>query len=319
MNSSIRSYIFAIIATVLWGTTFAIGKIVVPNPLSPITFTCIRTVFGAGILILFILIRHEFHFFMEVFHRRFFILLAIGMILYSGAYVVQYWGLSYTYAIHQTIMANTQTFWVVVFNFLIFKRKSSRSFLLGAIISFIGVLFVIINENIEFSSATLRGDLISLVAFILWGGYTAFSKPISTQENPLYVTTGFILCAAILLVPLSFLLNGPAEMILLSYSQWGIMVYLGVFCVAITFILWNYALSNKNLDSENIAIINMAQPIVGIITSIIILGEILTVQAMIGFIIVLSGMIVANYHTIRPKSEVRTQEKNIEVINKELD
>ena len=48
-------YLAAIGAFLFWGTSFAFGKIVSPNPLSPLSITAFRTLIGTLTLFLIIL------------------------------------------------------------------------------------------------------------------------------------------------------------------------------------------------------------------------------------------------------------------------
>jgi drug/metabolite transporter (DMT)-like permease len=294
-----NSYLFAVLAVALWGTTFAISKFVTPNPLSPLCFTAIRTFLGGLALIIYIISKGEFRVFKDMIKRHITTFLGLGAGLYSLAYVFQYWGLMYTSSINQSILSNTQTFWVVVVNLLIFKHRPKMLFLIGALISFVGVFYIIFQDGLSTMSATLLGDIISLIAFLFWGSYTAMTKPISMKENPLHVTTAIICFATIFLIPISLIFGGWGELIQISLSQWGIMFYLGVGCVGISFLSWTFALSNKNVQSENIAIISMLNPVVGIITSILLLGEILTSSTAFGCIIVFCGLFIANYWSAR--------------------
>ena len=179
-----NSYLFALIAVALWGTTFAVSKFVTPDPLSPLCFTAIRTFLGGMALFIFLIAKGEFVAFKEMVKRHLPTFLGLGAGLYSLAYIFQYWGLMYTSSINQSILSNTQTFWVVVVNLFIFKHRPNKIFLLGAIISFGGVFYIIFQDGLSTTSVTLLGDVISLIAFLFWGSYTAMSKPISMKENP---------------------------------------------------------------------------------------------------------------------------------------
>jgi drug/metabolite transporter (DMT)-like permease len=302
MKPSRKSYIQATITILFWGTTFAISKLVLNKPLNPITFTAIRSLLGFVILFLFLAIKGEIKAWLKVLKKHFPNFLIIGAGLYSFAYIVQYWGISSTFAMNQAIISNTQTFWVVIINLIVFKKKPKPRFVLGAILAFVGVLFVLMNDQFQLSTDTLKGDIISIFAFILWGAYTAFSKPISTKEKPFYVTTSIIFCANLLLIPLSIGLGGIEETSLLTVEQWGIMFYLGFFCIGLTFILWTSALSEKTVPSENIALLSMLNPVVGIITAILLLSEVFTSQIIIGTLIIFIGLLISESN---PKQKLK--------------
>ena len=253
----------------------------------------IRTILGFLALFSYLIISKQLKPWIQVIKTHFWTLLCLGVISYAVSYLLQYLGLSFTTATRQAIMSNTQTFWVVMINLIIFKRKPKPLFILGAVLAFFGVFLVVYDNSSAGSNGYLIGDIISLISFISWGAYTAFSKHISTQEPPLFVTTSIILFATIFLTPLSFGLGAYQELIQLTGIQWLIMIYMGCICVGITFLLWANALADKEIPSENIAIITMLNPIVGIMFAAIILGELISLQEFIGLCIVLFSVIIA--------------------------
>ena len=178
-----------------------------PFPFSPIGLTAFRTTAGVLLLLFFLLIKRKLKSFFEIFWHNLLSFIGIGIGLFAIAYLFQYWGLIYTSAINQSIISNTQIFWVVVFNYFIFKQKPKWLFVLGLGIAFIGVLLILLND-LASTKVYLLGDLISIIAYTLWGGYTAISKSLASRENPLFVTTGIFLAATFFLIPLSYITNG---------------------------------------------------------------------------------------------------------------
>ncbi|MHA1648461.1 MAG: DMT family transporter [Promethearchaeota archaeon] len=291
----IDAYIIAIIATVLWGTVFAFSKKITPVPLSPIVYTGMCSMMGTVFLFLFLLISRQLKVWWRVFKKysNKFLLISIGF--YVIASIVQFWALGHTTAINQSIFSNTQALWVVIFNMFFFKHRPTRKFVAGMILAITGVLIILVNKDFSISSATIIGDIFSLVSYILWGGYIAFLDPICKKENPIIVTFSVLLIGGILLTPLMFINGAIYDVSMLSSSQWSILLYLGIFCVGITYLLWSWALSCKEIPSENIGLTSLLIPVVGIFTSIIFLGEILTLRTIIGTIVILGALFIAEY------------------------
>ena len=171
-----------------------------PFPFSPIGLTAFRTTAGVLLLLFFLLIKRKLKSFFEIFWHNLLSFIGIGIGLFAIAYLFQYWGLIYTSAINQSIISNTQIFWVVVFNYFIFKQKPKWLFVLGLGIAFIGVLLILLND-LASTKVYLLGDLISIIAYTLWGGYTAISKSLASRENPLFVTTRNILSGNVFFNP----------------------------------------------------------------------------------------------------------------------
>ncbi|MHA1820806.1 MAG: DMT family transporter [Promethearchaeota archaeon] len=299
-----HAYLLAAFTMLIWGTSFSTSKFVVPQALNPISFTAIRTLFGFLILLLFLLMRGKVKEWWKVFKKEFKYFFLIGVFLYSFAYIVQFWGLSHTLGVHQSIIANTQAFWVAFFNYVFLKQKPSKKYGIGAIVAFLGVILVLSSGNDIFSlfnllnlkSEYIMGDIISLFAFVLWGAYTFIMKPVTLKIKPLYATISVIFCGLFLLIPLSIINGVFNELPLLNNFQWGIMAYLGIFAIGFTFIAWNTALSYKKAKSENVALFVMLNPIIGVSTSAIFLGEPLTITSIMGMLLVIFSIFITNYN-----------------------
>ena len=290
-----NSYFAAIASLLLWGTTFALAKMVTPDPLNPFTFIALRSFFGLLVLFSSLIFTNKVKEWFQVFKRHIKSFILIGTLFFAVAYLLQYWALSMTTASNQSIISNTQAFWVVIFNIIIFRQKPSKQFVMGLMLATGGIFLIIFNPNISISGGTLIGDLLSILSFIFWGGYTAFIKPIATKEKPIYITTSIILIGALVIIPASLFTGAPAELTQLNLSQWLIVIFLGVFCVGITYLLWNIALANKEIKSENIAILTALNPVIGIITSVLWLGESFSVRMFIGFVLVMIALFVSEY------------------------
>jgi len=292
-----QCYLAAFFSVILWGTSFAVVKFVMPVSLNILAFTALQTFIGTIFLFVLLGIKGELKAWFAVLRRNNWKYLLIGICCYSGAYLVQYWGLSLTTAINQSVISNTQTFWVLAFNVWVFKSRPSRIFIGGSFLAFFGVVVLLSTPGnfFSFSTATIIGDLISILAFVLWGAYTSFSQPLSVKEPPIHVIASIFFWGNLVLVPFLFLFGGWSQIEQVTLIQWGIMVYLGIGCASLVLILWAIGLSNPAIPSEKISLITMLTPLVGIITSVLLLGETLTPNAILGCTIILGGMFIANW------------------------
>jgi len=293
--SKARAYLYAIISMILWGFTFPLSIKVTPEPLNILTYSAIRLFFGVLALFTYISMTRQLKEWFKVFKRNFSYFILIGVLFYVVPFLLQFWSLGLTTPINQSILSNTQIFWVVIFNLIFFKQKPEFKFLIGLILTIFGVLILLVDGNLGFSSSTLMGDLFSLISFILWGGYTAFTKPISMKEKPIHITFSITLIGAVIFIPLSFIRDVTQEMSQLNWGQWLNLFYLGFICIGVTYLLWNTALANKEIRSENIAILTLISPVVAVISSIVLVDGVLTIKILIGFIIIAAGFIISEY------------------------
>jgi len=298
LNKNFQSYLYAICAVSIWGTTFAFSKFFIPEYLNFYTFSMIRLILGTSTLFSYLIISRQLRKWLIIFKKKIKLITLTGILFLGGSYILQYLGITYTTAINQSIISNTQTFWLIFFSFLIFKRKPDKKFIPGAVFAFFGVMLIILNNEFKISSETILGDIISIFAFISWGLYSLLAKELNadeSKETSIYITSSLLLLATISIFPVSIYFGLIDHITKLPLNLWPLMIYLGVIAIGLTFLLWNLALSNKNINPENIVIITMLNPVIGIITSIILLGEQFTLKVFFGSILVLSSVFFVNY------------------------
>jgi len=303
-------YLAAIGAFLFWGTSFAFGKIVSPNPLSPLSITAFRTLIGTVTLFLIIFFSGKLKEWLLDFKKNLWKYLIMGICVYSLAFLMEYWALSYTKASNQAILSNTMVIWVVIINFLVFQHKPKKIFLVGMLLAIIGAMLIMLSEDLTFSGEYILGDIGTLIAYLIWGFYSAFMAKINANSNSLFSTLSIFLWATIFLVPLSLINGSYQEICELSLIQWGAALYLGIICGGIAFWLYNLGLSNKNISSEYIAFFSLLNPIIGVFAGMILLDESITPRAIIGILFIISAIFITNM-TVGNKDEDDNIQKKI--------
>jgi drug/metabolite transporter (DMT)-like permease len=260
--------------------------------------------FALVIFLTYLKITHQFREFWQLFTSHFWFFMVLGGLLYGLSYALQYYAIRYTTAINQSILYNLTTFFVIFLNFILYRRKPQKKFIIGLIFGVMGAILIIVDDNFLLSPENLLGDLLTLVSVFIWAGYVVMSKSIAEKENPLYVLTSVFVGAFFVLLPLSFVDNGISSLVKLTFSQWGILCYLGVICSGIATLLYTIGLSNEAIPSENISLIGLIMPIVAIFTSVLLLEEEFTWRMLIGVIVILVSVVIAEREPENHKTEV---------------
>jgi len=281
------SYLLSIITMIFWGTAFPFSKFIIDKSINPIVFLALRMSFALLFCFVYLISTKQIKKCFLMFKRNFWHLIVLGMIFYSSSYIIQYFGVSYTTAINQTIISNTTTFFVVFLNFILYRHKPTKIFVISMITGFFGVLLIMLDDNLQLSSATIIGDLLTLLAFFFWSLYIVFNRKISIKENPQFVTLSVFIWVCFLLVPLSFGFGMVEQIKLLSILDWSVIAYLGIICSGVATLFYTIALSNEEIPSENLALIGFLIPVVGIFTSFLVLDEEINWRIIVGCIIVI--------------------------------
>lgn len=293
-DSPAFSYTIAVITFLIWGTSFTAGKFVSPDPLSPIIVTFYRTVIGALTIFFILLVSGQLKSWFQSFRKFFLPTLVIGMFLYTFSFFLEYWSLGRTESSNQAVLSNTMIFWVVIINTLVYKQKPTKNFLIGLVLAILGVLLILISDELKFNNETLPGDLGTLAAYFVWGAYSAFTAKINEKTNPLFTTLSVFITSLFSLLPIALLSGGLKEITELDAVNWIALLYLGIFCGGIAFFTYNLALSNKKISSEYIVVFSLINPIIGTVAGVVLLQEILHLREIFGIILVLGAIFIAN-------------------------
>ena len=136
------------------------------------------------------------------------------------------------------------------------------------------------------------GDLLMVAAAFCMALYNVWSRPFVSRSGPIpFAAFGMGVGAACLSV-LSGLSGGFARLASLNTSQWIASGYLAIVCGALIFFLWAYALGRA--DPTRVAVSVAVNPVTASIFGMVLLGEPVSANLIIGLLAVLLGIAVAS-------------------------
>ncbi|MBD3187093.1 EamA family transporter [Candidatus Bathyarchaeota archaeon] len=289
-----------LLAVNLWGTTFSISKGILGRHIIDVfTLITFRMIFGFITMLLFLIGLGKTKEIKPMVKRNWKWLVFIGTVSFGVAYIIQYIPFQYdlTTTVNQSILLNFQVFFVIIINFLVYKKRASSMVILGAFIGFVGIVFLNLNESFGFSFETIWGDLLTILSCFFWGTFTAFSKPICEQEDndPLVFNTIIIFIAMCALLPVAIISpRGFSKIGMLTGSDWTGILWLGIACVAVPYVMWFTAL--KEVESAKVAIFVYLEPIFAIMIAVIFIPEeSITIFTIIGMILCFCGVFIAEW------------------------
>lgn len=166
----------------------------------------------------------------------------------------------------------------------------------GIALATLGVIFAL-GPRLQGSS----GDQIWLGDLLLFGTaccgavYFVLSRGVLRRQPALWVTWLSMVCGATFLALLTWA-SGKAQLPRLDAAGWAAVVFLGTFGAAIGFYLWVWAL--QRLTPTRTAVFLTLNPLVATSTAALLLDEEITAAFLVGLLLVLAGIILAN---LRPR------------------
>lgn len=276
-----RKYIGEIgltITAIIWGSGFVASAVALDH-YTPYQIMAGRFLIGALILSL-------------VFHKRIRHIkkgalikgTILGIFLYI-AFAFQTVGLQYTTPSKNAFLTAINVVIVPFIAFVIYKRKVDVFELTGAFIAVIGVAIL----SLQFTAEVNIGDLLTLVCAFGFAFHIFYTARFVKDEDPVHLTIIQMVVAA-MIGCVAVLFKGETTFTL---EAAGLMplVYLGVFSTSIAYLLQTVA--QKYITETKAAIILSTEAFWGMVFSVVILSEVLTLKMAIGATLILTAIIIS--------------------------
>ncbi len=186
---------------------------------------------------------------------------------------------------------------------LMFREKLTRFNIVGLVVSFAGVLMVILTKSGGFSAES-RGILLMFLAVFGAVGYTLLAKKLLSDYNPITITAYQSLYGLLMFAPLFLGMEvhrlDPASV---STDSLLAVLYLGVFGSGICFILLNIAM--RELGAARANIFANIVPVVAALVSFLMLKEAMPPLKIIGIAVTLVGLLMSQRSGLLMKKGLR--------------
>jgi drug/metabolite transporter (DMT)-like permease len=288
MKSSPAAYIKPLLATIFWGLSFVATKTALYE-LTPVMIIIFRLLLGISFLTILALYTKQ-DFSIKLKQHGFILLLAAIAVFHLW---IQVTGLQYTSAANTGWIIGTAPVWIAIMGMIFFKEKINLKQLAGIIIAFTG-LFLLISRG-DFTSIGFisnKGDFLVLASAFTWGVYSMVNKKITLTYPPLMTILYLFIMMAILILPVTANKDTLFKLEHLSSIGWVSILFLGIFCSGISYVLW--AQSLKDMDSSKVGAFLYFEPFVTVFSAWIFLHENITILMIVSGIIIIVGVIIVN-------------------------
>jgi len=231
--------------------------------------------------------------------KRILLLGTLGMVLCGGNVYV---ALQSTTATNATLIYTTSTIMIVVLDALLARRRLSAIRLVGTVAGFAGIALITVHGEpgrlfgLHFNS----GDLGILVAATSWAAYSLMLRngPLN-QMGPLPTFTANAVAGTALLAPFALWETASGAPFPTGWQAWGAIVFLAISPSVLAFGLYQYCV--KVAGAPVTATFLYVMPVYGVLLAVLVLGEELHLYHLVGFVLILGGVILATRPERRPR------------------
>lgn len=294
-NKSITGHLSVLFTVIVWGTTFISTKILLAY-MEPVEILFIR--FITGLIALYAVCPRLLR---NTTLKQELTFAGAGVCGITLYYLFENIALTYTMASNVGVIVSTAPFFTAILTHILMKGEERLSifFFIGFAVAMTGIFIISFNgSKMELSP---RGDILALLAGLVWAFYSVITKKISSYGYNTILTTRRIFIYGILfMIPamLFFDFSPDLSAITKPLCLFNI-IYLSLGASALCFVTWNFAL--KFLGPVRTSVYIYIQPAITIIASAVILKEPVTFLSALGAVLTVTGLFISEYRSKKIK------------------
>lgn len=286
-------HISGVIAMVFWGLSF-IWSTQVFKYLNPTTTIFFRLIISSVFLGTILLVSKSQSLRDTKFgdHKKNLKLFALAALFEPFLYFIfESYGLLNAAPVVSSAIIATIPLFTPIAAFFFLKERLTPWNIAGFIISFFGVIFMLLNKNLELT-VSVKGVIFLFSAVLVAVAYSISLRKLTLLYKPLTITFVQNVIGMIYFIPMVFIMEKSTPSNIMEISHYIVpLLSLGVFASSISYTLWAFAFSKLGASKANIY--SNLIPVFTAIFSCIIIRESLNIQKILGILLVIGGLILS--------------------------
>lgn len=277
--------ILGILALVWGGAFLAIGVAVRHVP--PLTYVWLRLTIAAAVMWIFLRLKgQQLGLPKEVWGS----ILLLALLNNALPFTLFGWGQTHIASGLASILNATTPIWgVVVAHFLTHDERMSQRKIVGVMLGFGGVAMMLGPSLLSSLGTNALAQLACVTAALSYALAAVWARRFRRMGvSPLSVTTGQLTAGALMMLPMSLLVDQPWTHPLPPLSAWAAIASLALFCTAFGYVLYFRLIETSG--ATNALLVTLLVPPVAIVLGAMFLNETLAPQDFIGLALIALGL-----------------------------
>jgi len=291
-----QPYLLLSLTALFWAGNIVLGRYVAGH-VPPMTLSCVRWIGAFFMLLPFAWPHLERDW--PVLRARLPLMIGLSATGFAINNALSYWALQYMQALNALLIQSAGPLFVALWSLVLFGVRLTWSQLAGIAISLAGVLTIILRGDLG-TLAGIRfnlGDVMFAGALLSFGLYSALTprRPVTHQLSLISFT---VACGALLLLPFSIWEYSTGRTLKFDAITMATLGYVVIFPSTLAYLFFNrgIALIGPNRAAPFFHLV----PVFGSAMAILLLGEQPRLFHLVGYVLVLAGVVIAS----RPTSAV---------------
>jgi drug/metabolite transporter (DMT)-like permease len=270
-----------------WGMSFVWSKIVL-GYYDPITTVLLRLILSSALLFSGLAIFKR----LKKFNRSDLKLFMLSALFNPFLYFLgENYGLNYSSPTVTAVIIATIPVFTPIVAFLVYREKLSMLNIFGLVVSFFGVLFMLLGKDFSLNVSPIGLSWLSL-AVLTAVFYSVLLKKLAVKYDPFLIVAYQNLFGAIYFLPLFFIFDfkhfitvEPTSELITS------LLLLSLFASSLAFVF--FTISSREIGISKTNLFTNLIPVFTAIFSFFILGELFEMQKVLGMLVVITGVLMS--------------------------
>ena len=292
MQKQILYHFVAFLVVAIWGSTFVFTKLLLLSGLSPAQIFTLRFIIAYVGLLGIAAFKKPFRWFAQNWRDE---LLMIGLGLTGGSlyFLTENAAMNYTTTTNTALIVCLCPLFAALLISIFYRDQRLRGIqIVGSLLAAVGVAIVELNGHFVLHLSP-TGDALAFAACLCWAAYSLLMIPACKRYDTLFITRKLFFYGLVTMIP--YYMVYPEWPPLQTLLQPGILLellFLGAIASTLCFYLWGWTIRKLGaVITTNYVYFN---PVVAILCAWTVLGERITVWFLLGTVLILVGMVLAD-------------------------
>ena len=294
LNNRIFHHIVAFLVVAIWGSTFVYTKLLLLNGLSPAQIFTLRFTIAYILLLAFDLItkRDAFRVKCRTWRDE---LRMMGLGVSGGSlyFLTENEAMNHTTTTNTSLIVCLCPIFATALISLFYKSERLKPVqMAGTLLAAVGVTVVVLNGRFVLHLSPL-GDALAFSACLCWAVYSLLMISANQRYDTVFITRKVFFYGLLSMIPYYLLFPGfPPASLVLRPDILANLLFLGCVASMLCFLAWNWVMKKLGaVAATNYVYFN---PVTTILFAWLILSEQITVYFIIGSVLILLGMYLAD-------------------------
>jgi drug/metabolite transporter (DMT)-like permease len=283
--------LYILISVSLWGFAFPLIKVTL-DFVPPLVIGYFRYLLASLPFVGYVVYKNGWRGTLELLKDGWGIMLALALTMVTFPNITQNFGLLYTTSSLAALISTVAPVFTVIIAITFLKESKHTLKIIGLIIALFASLLIVFYTGLNVSGSSMVGNFLIFLTAVSYGVCGVIGKIALKTKSPIQVVGFSMFIGAILLIPLSIIIQEPIDWpVGLSATVWWYLILLTLLpCMLATF-TWYVALRAHEISRQ--VLFTYLIPIFAAVFAYYMLGEVLSVVTIFLGVLIFVGIVLA--------------------------